>query len=121
MHAGKDFLLALFRFTAGGGDKRIAALLGKTFELADHLAEELAFELRHDGADDAALGPAHVGGERVDAVAQKLNGIEDALRVFRLHRGDAGQYLGDGRRRHAGMACHVVDRGAPLLGYLLHH
>ena len=84
MHAGEDFRFARFGFAARRRHQRIAALLGQAFELGDHLAEELAFEFRHDGADDAALGPAHVGGQRIDAVTQLFDGIEDALRILGL-------------------------------------
>ena len=83
MHAGEDVALARFRLAARRGDQRIAALLGQPLELGNHRAEELALEFGNDGADDAALGAAQIRGQRVDAVAEQFDGVEDALRIFR--------------------------------------
>ena len=121
MHAVEDVALARLGFPARRGDQRIAALLGQPLELGDHRAEELAFEFGNDRTDDAPLGAPQIRGQRVDAVAEQLNGIEHALRIFGPHRRDALHDLGDRGGGHAGVACHVVNRRTPLLGSSLHH
>jgi hypothetical protein len=121
VHAGQNLALARFRFAARRRDQRIAAFLGQPLQLGDHRTEELALEFRHDGADDAALGAPQIGGERVDAIAERLDRIVDALHVLGTHGGDALHDLGDGGGGDAGAACHVVDRRTPLLGCLSRH
>ena len=121
MHAVEDVALARFGLPARRGDQRIAALLGQPFELRHHRAEELALEFGNDRADDPPLGAAQIRGERVDAIAEQSHRVEHALRIFGAHGGDALHDLGNRGGGHAGAACHVVDRRAPLLGSPLRH